>query len=251
MNYFKQTEKLLNEPDFLKFASGEYHEFIRLDDNEYMQFINEGETFYMNLKRWNNVCKNEKTRRFFQGGSGYFLLYARVEAQKLVYNDWNYFKKTTETSNGKALNSAINEFLGEAEEVRATIALRQYLEPLRGWLIEVLDSIDSHYKNQVSSRTRKSIDMGEQQPRTKLKWRGGASALCALFLDLRTAQMKKTEDKYLSIGDADLVQFIMDNFEFRNSDNTVETISQASIKRYVDGKDISQRIKLDLSGLKK
>lgn len=251
MKYLKQTEELLFDPSFFRLATIWNEGFVMLDHDLYAGRAITEAAFRVGIKEWNNLCKSVGVKRIYGGYSVSFVDYVRQNIQDIINSEWNRFNKETKELNGKALERTIKEFLDEVVHVRAAVPLKPYLEPVQACIFDALDSIAVHYKHSVPSASKSQLEMNEHPQRTKLKWRGGAASLCALFLDLRAEKMKKSEDKYLSVGDAQLIQFIVDNFEFLGDDNEVEEVAESSIKRYIDGKPIARRIRLDFTGITK
>ena len=250
MKYLTKTSELLFDPAFFRLASMWNAGFTMLDPALFDRMSTTENPFQVDAKNWYALCSNTKTLRIYGGYAVPFVAYVGKNIQSTITAEWVAFEATTKEQKEKEREKAIREFFDEVKQVRTTIPNKAYLEPVQKFMYETLDTIEGHYK-QLPLTTNVDIAMAEQSQRTKLKWRGGASALCALFLDLRAEKMKKAESKYLSIGDADLTQFIIDNFEFVDSENEPEAIADETIKRYIEKKPIAKRIKLDFTDLTK
>jgi hypothetical protein len=251
MKYLKKTSELLLEPKFLPFARQLYVKFIDMEADAVQDVYDAEGSFNLSLKGWLLKCQAKEPTRFFSGFSSTFKAYAVQEVQEIIRNEWLAFESTVESLNAKAIENSIKEFLIEVENIKTKIPNRPFLEPLQDRIIESLDSIKNHYDDYDLSNTSKTHDMNGQAEKSKLKWRGEPSVLCALFLDLRDQKMKRKEDKYLLVGDEDLVRFIEDNFVFLDKNNNTITLANDTIHRYVTGDDMATRILLDFTKLRK
>lgn len=251
MDYLTKTKELLLEPSFLTFASQVYEGFLKLDDDAWKQMISTyDDNTDLSVKTWLGKCKTDKPTRSIGGYMLTFKQYAEQEVQKQIRKDWERFNNEFGQLNQKTKEKAVGDFMCEVQEAKSLIPLNSFMEPIKKSVMETLISIESYYSHNSSSNNEPPTG-NEHSNRSKLKWRGDASVLCALFLDLRDRSMKRKDDKYLLAGDDDLIRFIQDNFEFLDKDNEKVSLADDSIERYIKGDDMATRIGLDFSKLRR
>lgn len=250
MKYLIKTSELLFDPSFFRLAAIWNEGFIMLDQDLYAAMSTTENAFHVDAKNWFVLCNNTKTLCTFGGYAIPFVVYAGKHIQSMITAEWVTFENTAKGQREKEREKSVREFLDEVKQLKDAIPNKAYLETIQKFMYETLDSIESHYK-QLSLTINSTTDMEEQPQRSKLKWRGDASVLCALFLDLRNKDMRRSDEKYLLAGDEDLINFIEGNFVFYDKDNNSVDVPRKTIERYVKGDDMATRIGLDFSKLRR
>jgi len=185
MNHFVETEQLLSQVSFLRYIGQIYEAFIDLEDFAKVDAKNIGETFTVNLLRWQQLTKEKEPRRIFAGGSGFFLAYVKHEVEQLIYKDWNNAKATLPTKEKDRI-ARLSELVGEAREIKETIAHRPYLEPISGCMVHVLDVVLSEYADTPKRPTINGVEMNFEP----MQWNDNTNKLVTIFYDLSKKMLK-------------------------------------------------------------
>lgn len=246
MKHLKKTAGLLFEPSFLTFARQVNEGFAMLDKPLYESLLGEDNAFNITTKMWLHKCRNVDLRRTRGEYSVSFLNVAGEEAEGIIRQDWQDFEANIESLNNKDREVAIKELLHEVKKKIVLVAKKVYLEPIRNQMTQSLEGIIAHY----GEANNEEISNSSSRALQTIIWRGDASVLCALFIELRNQTMKDGKQTYLAAGDNELAKFIHSNFQFWDDDKRKE-IAESTILRYIQGKLIKKCINLNYNELKK
>lgn len=187
MKYFLSTSQLLAQESFLRYIGQLYEAFIDMEDNARIDAVNAGETFQVNLKRWERLAETKEPRRFFAGGSGFFLLYVSEEIEAMIYTDLRKAKVSLPTKEKDQENN-LRSILQEAVSIKEGFASKAYLKPLAKYIVPVIESILAEYPN-LSLESTPSVG-GQVMDMEPMQWNSNLNILTTIFYDLTKKQLK-------------------------------------------------------------
>lgn len=241
MNHFVETEQLLSQGSFLRYIGQLYEAFIDLEDFAKVDAKNLGETFTVNLQRWQQLTKEKEPRRFFSGGSGFFLAYVKHEIEQLIYKDWRGFNAKLPDKQKEQLPK-IREFLIDVKEIESVIENRPYLELLSATIKGVLANIVVEYDELKLENMNAHKVVFDDMDIHPLQWNGGTAMLIELFRDLLDARTSDGKRYITNPSTLQLVHFIHANFVNEKGVH----IDKETLKKYIYDRKKSVVKKIEL-----
>lgn len=225
MMHYPLTAQLLSQESFLQYIGQLYEAFIDMEDNAKIDAVDAGETFQVNLKRWERLAETKEPRRFFAGGSGFFLLYVSEQIEAMIYADLRMAKNTLPTKE-RERDAQLRLLVQEAVSIRDAFTNRRYLKHLEKHILPVIDSILFEYSN-ISPATPATVN-GRVMDLEPMNWTANLNILTTIFYDLMHKEVKGKKRGMALEADVEQVKaFIATCFKFRG-----EEISTASLNTH-------------------
>lgn len=242
--YFPELNKLLFEPDFVKFISVCYACYLEVyEPQKYYSADPDGELFNISMVQWYDL--NDNTKGFKEESIAY-------TKRSIITKDWAVFNAKMDeliTSNPKQFQEEFEALKKEINYLKNRIAAKEYFKPITEGVFDEFDRIISHYDDYTGSAKRKPAKEVIAPNIDPLIWHGGVGSLCTFFDDLTKLKLPDG-NPLLSASTKQLVDFILHNF----IDEKGERFEYNSVRDYIykEGKKVSRnRVILSLSGEKK